>query len=82
MLPPNRGGPGGGCGGPLQHGRPGSDCLRPGKGQMSEAWDRYVAFAVNIEWARKREKMPWVSACVLLNLELLSLFLWLNTILL
>lgn len=40
MLPPNCGGGGGGCGGLLQHGRPGSDRLREGKGQMSEAWDR------------------------------------------
>lgn len=40
MLPPNCGGGGGGCGGPLQHGRPGSDCLKKGKVQMSEAMDR------------------------------------------
>lgn len=40
MLPPNCGGGGGGdCGGPLQHGHPGSQCLRQGKGQTSEAWD-------------------------------------------
>lgn len=40
MLPPNRGGRGGGCRGPLQHGRPGSACLSEGKGQTSEAWAR------------------------------------------
>lgn len=77
MLPPNCGGGGGGdCGGPLQHGHPGSQCLRQGKGQISEAWDRQPlqctlqALHTLPEWALK----ACISACVLLNLGFSSSF--------